>query len=158
MNFEEIERRQRYREEHRRCELTPWIRGREWEKILEGWCLGRWLELHHILGRGKGREVRSNFIMLSGQAHLWCHKRPAEGTVLCLWVKMMKSRKEPVLVPFGQHSEFCLRDLDAAVGCQGGLVGHVEMLLGSLDPDSYFGDLARQIIQKCRRVSDGVPT
>lgn len=46
---------------------------------------------HHVFGGNAGRkDLLSNIIRLSADAHDWCHRFPSEGRMLAIWVKHKK--------------------------------------------------------------------
>lgn len=50
---------------------------------------------HHIFGGNAGRkDLLSNIIRLSADAHDWCHRFPSQGRVLAIYVKHLKGEMD----------------------------------------------------------------
>ena len=94
-----------YREGHDRCAICHWPRER----------MGRWLELHHIMGRGRGgKYAPENFLMVCMDDHRGYHdggsrslklghiltaKREEDGAVDLEFLAWIRHKAPTALVP-----------------------------------------------------------
>lgn len=90
---------QAYKLEHPYCEVLGCIQGKTWEQILKSRLAFHKckypedlpLELHHIYGGTSNRfDLWGNIIHISTAAHEYCHTKPCEGKVACLYAKHIK--------------------------------------------------------------------
>ncbi len=85
---ENLKLRQSYARAHQADEFSWWLPD-QFERRQA-------TETHHIIGGSGGRrDLVSNLLRLSFSSHNWCHSFPADGRIVCLWVKLQKSELDP---------------------------------------------------------------
>lgn len=85
---ENLKLRQSYAKAHQADEFSWWIPERFERRQAT--------ETHHIIGGNGGRyDLVSNLLRLSFPSHNWCHSFPADGAIVCLWVKVQKCELDP---------------------------------------------------------------
>lgn len=106
-----------YRQLHRHCEVAPFLFGEKWNRLRRDNHHADWLELHHIMGRGKDCEDWRNYLMISHLAHIFIHDHDSNlGRLACLYAKW---RKQKLGNP--RHTEF-----DPAYPPMSGVPGWIE--------------------------------
>jgi len=154
MSDEEVKAlRAEYRHAFPKCEITKLLdrsRDEDWLQIKRNWCHNDWVELHHIFGRGKDREVWCNYLMLSGQAHEWMHRHwRQEGMVVALWTKMNKHTDSRYTLMRKKHkdipAEFDVPQLDAATGKGGGVAGLPIFFTGNEPENVAFENMRHKL-------------
>lgn len=82
-----------YRRLHTTCEVSPFLFGTKWDSLRRANQHANWLELHHIMGRGKDCEDWRNYLMISHLAHVFIHDHdPNLGRLACLYAKCRKQK------------------------------------------------------------------
>ena len=129
---ENLDLRERYREDNPDCELTPFLCGTRWNKIklAFSWRWDKGRECHHIYRVGARYDYLENFITLCPAAHKFCHTGP-EGLIACWYAK---SRKTP--------SEFDPESMRVWMGrCP---LGMIEMYLSRVD--EHYVRMGRELL------------
>lgn len=97
---ENLRLREQYRQENLFCELTPWLKKNLPGEVDADDPSG---DVHHIFSKNIRYDLWSNMILVSRSVHMWLHRYPVDGKVLCVWKKHQKA-------------ELCLEEVQRASG------------------------------------------
>ncbi len=76
-----------YLKENATCEVSEFLR--TVLGVVGTWSLGT-IDPHHLVGGSGRKDVASNLLAVSRDAHGWVESNPVDGRIVCVWVKWKK--------------------------------------------------------------------